>query len=268
MPRVVPTQVVEFIDNYFPFAANESESRNHVLGISPKEATGLTAIVDLVQQIPDQLIALEGHEYAALITGLAAVRTAISRWQEQGKASLIYITAFNDLSPIFLIRQGLSSCPDEFPSPGTAALDFISDQELRESVRTDISTTNTALSNGEWKATTVLAGSVVEALLLWALQQHGLTDVLDAVGTLVAKDILKRNPGKNLETWDLHSYIEVAVELDLISVEAATQARLAKDFRNLIHPGRELRLGQTCDRGTALAALAAVEFAIRDLTPQ
>ncbi len=267
MPRVVPSQVVEFIEGFFPFSTTEHECRNLSFGVGPKEAAGLTAIIDLVQQIPHQLIVLEGHQYASFITGLAAVRTAIFRWQEQGRSSLEYMSAFDDLNPVYLIRTALSACPDEYPSPGTVALDFISDQELIESLRTDISTINTALSNGEWKATTVLAGSVVEALLLWALQQHPPENVLDAAGILVAINTLRRNPGGNLETWDLHSYIEVAAEPDLISEETATQARLAKDFRNLIHPGRELRLGQTCDRGTALAALAAVEFVIRDLTP-
>ncbi|MCI1909012.1 MAG: hypothetical protein LKI99_04780 [Acetobacter fabarum] len=41
---------------------------------------------------------------------------------------------------------------------------------------------------------------------------------------------------------------------------------IAKDFRNLIHPGRAQRLGQVCDRATALTALAAVESIARDLS--
>ena len=49
--------------------------------------------------------------------------------------------------------------------------------------------------------------------------------------------------------------------------QLATQTRLAKDFRNLIHPGRAQRQGQTCDRATALSAVAAVEHIVRCLTP-
>jgi hypothetical protein len=60
--------------------------------------------------------------------------------------------------------------------------------------------------------------------------------------------------------------IEVALHLDLVTPETATQARLGKDFRNLIHPGRAARLGQKCDRATALFALAAVEHVVRDLS--
>jgi len=54
--------------------------------------------------------------------------------------------------------------------------------------------------------------------------------------------------------------------LKLILEPAAGQARLAKDFRNLIHPGKSVRLGQECNKGTALAAAAAIEFVTADLT--
>jgi hypothetical protein len=52
----------------------------------------------------------------------------------------------------------------------------------------------------------------------------------------------------------------------VIKADTRTQARLAKDYRNLIHPGRAARLTQKCDRGTALVTVAAVELVIRDLT--
>jgi hypothetical protein len=45
------------------------------------------------------------------------------------------------------------------------------------------------------------------------------------------------------------------------------QCRLAKDYHNLIHPGRAQRLAQVCNRGTALSAVAAVEHVVNGLTP-
>jgi hypothetical protein len=62
---------------------------------------------------------------------------------------------------------------------------------------------------------------------------------------------LPQKPSSNPERWNLIELIEVALQLGLINSEAATQARLGKDFRNLIHPGRALRLGQVYDRATA-----------------
>ena len=65
--------------------------------------------------------------------------------------------------------------------------------------------------------------------------------------------------------WGLHQFVEVAGKLALIDPDTAKQTRLAKDFRNLIHPGRSIRKQRACDRGTALATTAAVELVSRDL---
>ncbi len=77
------------------------------------------------------------------------------------------------------------------------------------------------------------------------------------------------DPGSDLtaRSWTLHHYIEVAAHLRIIGERTAEQARLAKDYRNLIHPAAAIRLKEECHRGTALGAAGAVEFVIRDLAP-
>ena len=84
---------------------------------------------------------------------------------------------------------------------------------------------------------------------------------------LVTAKTLKRKPSANLEDWFLPELIEVATHLNVIKDDTAVQTRLAKDYRNLIHPGRTQRLGQICDRGTALAAVAALERVVTDISP-
>ncbi len=80
-----------------------------------------------------------------------------------------------------------------------------------------MSAVNSALSNGEWKAATVLGGSIVEALLLWALQEkHSTSEITSAVKKLVANKTLDKSPGSNLEKWDLFHLIEVAADLNEI----------------------------------------------------
>jgi hypothetical protein len=258
MPRVVPSQVVRLVDALFPRAAERDVGRQDAFQLSRdnRSAGKLMAIITLVDQIPNELIALDAHWYSALTVAIAEIKYAIDQWQSHDYL-LKGISGFDNLNPVTLIHQALDRCPDEYPSPGIAELPFIPDQKLRDSLRLDTSATNSALGNGEWKAATVLAGSVVEALLLWALQQYPLGDVSTAVSTLVANGTLGNHPGRQLEKWTLASYIEVALALDVIDTETATQARLTKDFRNLIHPGRSQRLGQTCDRATALSAVAA-----------
>jgi hypothetical protein len=265
MPRVVPSQVVALIDRLFPFAAGPDPQPEVTLNIG--HLTKLVAIVSLVDQVPEELKVLDADEYTLFVSSVAVIRAVITIWQVRGPAyPLDYLREFGNLSPVTVLRRALARCPDEFPATGTAELIFIPDHDLRESLRIDISATNKALSNGEWKAATVLAGSVVEALLLWALQQQAAADVDRAVKTLQQNRTLTTHPGQDLERWTLHPYIEVAAELNIIEAETAAQARLAKDFRNLIHPGKAARLRQICDRGTALSAVAAMELVVRDLT--
>jgi hypothetical protein len=99
----------------------------------------------------------------------------------------------------------------------------------------------------------VLAGAAVEALLLWAItNKKASNDIEKARRSVIA--MASRDPNN----WVLDGYIKVARALGLIEDETEKQADLAKDFRNLIHPGRSARLAKVCDRGTALSALAAV----------
>jgi len=105
----------------------------------------------------------------------------------------------------------------------------------------------------------------VEALLLWAIKQKEGPDVQRACSALVSKGVFGKSPPSEPLDWNLHQCIETAAEVGLVAPETAAQARLAKDFRNLIHPGRALKKQQDCDRGSALAAQSALELVARDL---
>ena len=270
MPRVVPSQVVELIDQLFPQYRVGSTNRNGWYNANLDRCYGLQAVLDLTDQIPSSLVVLSGQDYSVLVSSIAAIRNVMKNPLSGGhgilRIELSPIPEFGNVNPIALIRDLLSRCPDEFPSPGTAELAFITDVELREILRNDIGTINRALADNEWKGATILAGSVVEALLLWALQQKAEQDRATAVSVLLTNGILSSAPPTNPEEWNLHQYIEVSNNLGLITDVTANQARLAKDFRNLIHPGRAQRLRQVCNRGTALSAVAAVEHVVDDLT--
>mgnify|MGYP006966965241 CR=1 FL=1 len=113
--------------------------------------------------------------------------------------------------------------------------------------------------NGESKAATVRTGAAVEAVILRDVkEQKRKAERNQAARDLVDSKKTSKKPNSQLERWDLAEYIEVAAHLNVINPETATEARLTQLFRNLIHPGRTIRLGQTCDRGTALTAVAAV----------
>jgi hypothetical protein len=100
-----------------------------------------------------------------------------------------------------------------------------------------------------------------------ALKQRSPAEITSAITAARASGDLTTKPDSDLDRWNLHEYIQVAAELKIIKAKTAIQARLAKDFRNFIHPGVARRLGEKCDRATALSSVAGMEHVVRDLTP-
>ena len=214
MPRVVPSQVVELIDRLFPWAATQKVGKEHPL--QPSQTAQMTAVAGLVEQIPGELITVGWADYSALVVSVAAMRDAVTRWNTLGggTGNLVQVTGLDPLSPVTLIRHTLVQCKDDVPSPATAGLSFIQDLDLRETLRRDMSAANTALSSGEWKAATVLAGSVIEALLLWALdQQTQKSKAATTLQALVQAGKLRQPRGNSFDEWDLHHFIEVTAAL-------------------------------------------------------
>jgi hypothetical protein len=262
MPRIVPSQVVDYI------AGLPLRESNGIVRMGDAGRAGLSATLDLLTQIPDELLTMDRAAYASFVHAKAQIEDIIATWTANQTAghSLITFQFGVSQNPLATISRALTNCPDESPAPSTSELSFISDTDLRTSLRNDMGAINRALSNGEWKAATVLAGSGIEALLLWALQRRPPVDVTTAIAGLRTSGILTRQPNSDLESWDLHEYTEVAANLGVITDDTAAQTRLARRFRNFIHPGRAQRLAQKCDRATALSAVAGVEHVVRDLS--
>lgn len=248
MPRVVPSQVVALIDQTFPQARSEPK-----LNVHSEHAAILSAIVKLSAQIPPELIHLSGENYTDLVLGLAALENVVTKWHLRGGNEPM--NQIRKTSPISVVRAMLALCPDAMPSTATSGLAFIADAKLRDSIRLDLSAATNALHNGEWKASTVMSGAVVEALLLWKIQEDP-----TKLSTLANK------PLGDPEKWILADLIRVAGDLNFIKRETIEMAGHARDYRNLIHPGKAQRKNLVCDRATALTALAAAETAIRDLS--
>jgi hypothetical protein len=189
----------------------------------------LEAVLTFIEQVPEELITLNSHEYTDLMASLAALRSIQKRWEAGQRADLRPIPGISSLNPVVAIHHALAHCADQCPSPGTAELSFLQPDDLRENLRLDISAANRALANSEWKAATVLSGSTVEAVLLWALQHQNPSRVASTASSL-AGTVLRQKPVADLERWQLHESIEVAAAVGMISSDTATQARLAKDF--------------------------------------
>jgi hypothetical protein len=206
----------------------------------------------------------DATRYTELRGASAARRAAIGMWQNQGATYTIYNVA-GGYSPVFLVRRALEDLPDSVPEPNTAELAFLADAPLIQTLRSDISTAVSALRNSEGKAATVMAGSVIEALLLWAITQHDEPRWKQAMTQAVAHDLMKTRRD-DPDRWHLADYVEVAGELGCIGDSTRASARLTKKYRNLIHAGKAQRTGETCNLGTAHIAIGSMDRVVRDLT--
>jgi hypothetical protein len=115
------------------------------------------------------------------------------------------MAAYDNLNPLAVIKRELAKCPDSVPRSDLPDLPFIKEAQLRDTLRKDLSSAAGALAHDEWKAATVLAGSVTEALLLWSLELKS-TDLIPAIASLDASGAFKtaRKPdATQLDRWDL-----------------------------------------------------------------
>jgi len=253
MAHAVPSQVCDLIAEIFPDLATEQAAMGQS---GNRRANDVRAVLDLLARIPEELIRLSAKDSALFWANLSALR---NEWEDRNPSNnQVFSRPIGraEHTSLFEIKRLLAKCPDEASAPDTTGLKFLPDDLFREGLRTDLSSANSALMNHEYKATAVLGGSVVEALLLWALEQEGEPKV---------RATAKGAPKKGLNHWELGPMIEAAHACKLISDVTKQQAELAQNFRNLIHPGRQARLQETCDRGSALGTLAAVEKVAVDL---
>jgi len=127
--------------------------------------------------------------------------------------------------------------------------DFVSDEQFRASLVSDYREIVQCMESGAWKAVHVLSGSVVEAVL---------------VDYLVATDY-KARVGKDPLKMDLAEIVEACRNEGILSKKAADLSSVIRQYRNLIHPGRVVRLGEHTDSKTGTVAKALVDIVVDEV---
>jgi hypothetical protein len=219
----------------------------------------VSALISLIDRLPPDLVTLPPDAFADFITQLEILRvkheTATARGGDYRYSA----------EPVWHLRRYLEMCVDESPAGAGHDLLFVDEPRLREDLGIDLAEAYSSLHAGRWKAATVLGGSIIEALLVWRLSKLSSEERAAAIAKVAAVSDTKPKGGPP-EDWWLWQLIEVAAVAPVIDKTTAAQIRLAKEFRNLIHPGRSLRTGERAGKDTALGALAGVERVIRDVS--
>lgn len=252
MRRVVPSEAVRIIEKWFPWTKDSTAT---IPRLTVNDIGKVQAFIAVVDAVPEALLTFDASDYADFISELAIIRSRPTLWIAHPKLS-------RSGRQIKRLRELLSKCPDDVPAATVHDLAFIRHAALRASLRLDITHAERAREAGEWKAATVIAGSVIEALLLWKLGTA-------APAAVAAARAIPRNVDNDIRKWHLPDLIEVAAAFPAtrpaITDKTRDLLRIVKDFRNLIHPGRVERLGERCDRSTALIATAGIIRVVTDL---
>jgi len=138
----------------------------------------------------------------------------------------------------------------------TREFTFIADTGLRLILKRDYLEVQRAFIAKCWKSVIILCGSAIEAIL---------TDLL-LKNAAQAQTSVKAPKGADFTRWGLADLIEVAVDLDLVSAGVHKLSHSVRDYRNLIHPGNEVRNKLTFDAEEAKIALEILHILHRDLS--
>ena len=105
-----------------------------------------------------------------------------------------------------------------------------------------------------WKAVVILCGGCLEAILYDVLKQSE------------AQAVQSNKHGRGtLKEWTLENHIEVATDLGLITKGVGSFSHSLRDYRNLVHPLKEIRGDYKIQREEANASFESLKMAIRDL---
>jgi hypothetical protein len=131
------------------------------------------------------------------------------------------------------------------------AFDFIGTREFRKSLEADYSEMNKNYEGQAWKSVQVIAGSIVEAIL---------------IDYLISTENDKR-PKRDPLKLELAEAIAIAKTEGALSERTSDLCSVIRSFRNLIHPGRMIRLKEPSpDHGSASIAKALVDIILEELS--
>lgn len=226
----------------------------------------LAMIVALCREIPRELLPSDPDDYAAFVAAVAASQGLLDSWEGDVRSKdsrpLHGMRAFSNLPPVTVLRNVLRRCPEEATLQREAGLEFVADESLRDSLRLDLTRARRAAEREDFKSATVLSGSVIEALLLERLLSVSRQAIESAHAAWKSRSKRPSDPkasktlGLDLTAWTLHELASIASNAGVITDSTASAVDVARDFRNLIHPGR-VRTTIPADEGTAYASLGA-----------
>ncbi len=142
------------------------------------------------------------------------------------------------------------------PVTQTREFSFVRNAELRSILERDYAEIQRAFVASCWKSVIILSGGAIEAILVDRLQSEP--------SRATASNKAPKNA--DISKWDLNDLVNVAVDLGYVSPGAEKLTHSVRDYRNLVHPGNEIRKKLRFDSEEARIALEVLHIIWRDLS--
>lgn len=136
--------------------------------------------------------------------------------------------------------------------------DFISDPELKKIIERDYRELSMILlPDGAWKSAVVMSGSILEAIL-----HDVITSDTERESNAKSWSSAPKKAGivKPFEKWTLDNLIQVSIFLGLLPLGRGNSIdQVLRDYRNFVHPKKEIRTGHACNEAEALMSKGALD---------
>lgn len=127
--------------------------------------------------------------------------------------------------------------------------DFVANEQFKNLLIRDFNELQICVDNKASKSVLILSGSIIETVLLEFFTHNLPAGVSKAA-------LMKKS---------LVDLIDEAEKINLISTKSKDLSIVIKDYRNLIHPGREVRTNEEFDFDTAIVSFSLVRIILKEI---
>lgn len=136
---------------------------------------------------------------------------------------------------------------------------FINDTTLQKVILRDYEEVRKARAATCFKSTIILAGGIVEGILLFLLNRA-------APDITKLKKISTKAKSEPFDQWILNDLINASLELGLIRASVDKFSHALREYRNLVHPGLEIRTNITFSEHEADISIKIIQIIHDDLS--
>ncbi len=142
--------------------------------------------------------------------------------------------------------------------------DFLHDNDLKNIVERDYYELSTIIfPERAWKSVVILSGSILEAILFDILSNENNIDKTNNSSKAPRNQNSEIIPIQNDSRWTLQKLIEVSVDIEVLPEKRALSIdQVLRDYRNFVHPKKEIRAKHECTEAEAYMAKGSLDGVI------